>query len=128
MFTFLSIFSGCEKKDYRRKYTGNWTFNVNIREFNVDSFGYVVFDTICFDGTISFGDEPDEILIQYTERNNIQLKIDENGVLSGFPTHYCGGKFENDNKVHLYLRWGGLGGGIEHKVNGEKQIINRGCK
>ncbi len=122
MVTFLCIFHGCQRElvDYRNKYVGNWIFNVEIKEVNTDSIGCFSFDTVCFDGVICFGDEPNEILIHYTEENKVQLIVDEEGVLSGFPTHYCEGEFENDNNVYLYLRWGGLGGGITHTVKGEK--------
>lgn len=126
VLAFFCFFYGCQRElaDYRSRFTGKWAFIVEINVVNTDSIGCYASDTVCFDGVISSGDKPNEILIHYTEENKVQLIVDEEGVLSGFPTHYCAGEFESDNKVHLYLRWGGLGGGITHIVKGEKLIIN----
>lgn len=122
MLAFPCFFYSCNREmfDYRSKYTGNWSFIVEISEVNTDSIGYFAYDTICFDGVIGLGDDPDGILIQYTEDNTVVLKVNENGKLSGFSSHYSAGEFISNNKVHLYLRNGGIGGGVIHVVNGDK--------
>lgn len=51
------------------------------------------------------------------------LTIDKENILSNFPSHYCNGKFDGNGKIHLYLRWGGLGGGVTHTVDGEKNEV-----
>ncbi len=122
MLAFSCFFNSCHREtaDYRSKYTGNWNFIVEISEVNTDSIGYFAFDTICFEGVIGLGDDPDGIFIQYTEDNTVVLTVNEDGKLSGFSSHYSTGEFISNNKVHLYLRKGGLGGGIIHVVNGDK--------
>ncbi|MDT8413405.1 MAG: hypothetical protein RQ875_13145, partial [Vicingaceae bacterium] len=60
-------------------------------------------------------------LIKYSDNNSVTLLVDKNGNLSGFPNHYSSGKFETKNKIDINLKiFGGLGGGINHKVNGKK--------
>ena len=119
----LIIIAGCEKKpfDYRNKYIGDWEFNVERTEFNIDSVGHYKHDSLTYLGEITYGGSGDEIIINYTYNNSIALTIDKEGVLSDFPTHYCSGKFDGDDKIHIFLRWGGLGGGISHRIDGEKK-------
>jgi hypothetical protein len=116
-------FACCEKedKDFRDKYIGEWKFNVEITEFNTDSIGYYYHDSLTYAGTITYGDSDNDIEIKYTNDNSITLSLNENGELSNFPTQYCNGNFEGDNKIYLYLRWGGLGGGITHEIDGVKR-------
>ena len=118
---FLLFMTNCKKesKDIRNNYVGNWNFEVVRSSFLMDSL-YTV-DTVNYLGTISMGNSNNEIKIQYTDENSIILNIDDSGVLSGFPTVYSGGEFSGENKIHLYLRWGGLGGGNTHTVDGVKQ-------
>lgn len=124
IFITIVLFSCCEteSKDYRDKYIGNWKFNVEITEINTDSIGYYKHDTLTYLGKISYGVSYNKIEIQYTNKDNITLSINEQGELSDFPTpQYCNGQFDGENIIQLYLKWGGLGGGITHKVNGIKQ-------
>jgi len=116
----LLIVIGCEKEpfDYRNKYTGDWNFKVERTEINTDSIGYYYHDSLTYEGQIKYGNNDDEIKIEYSGDNSIILKIDKEGVLSGFPTYYCSGEFIGNDKISLYLRWGGLGGGITHIVDG----------
>jgi hypothetical protein len=119
---FIIIIS-CNKKpfDYRNKYIGDWEFNIDITEFNTSSVGYYYHDSLTYMGQIKYGNEDDNLLIEYSSNNSITLKIDKENILTGFPTAYCGGEFDGNNKLHLYLRWGGLGGRITHVVDGEKK-------
>jgi hypothetical protein len=118
----IIVFS-CEKElfDYRNKFLGEWEFKVERTEFNTDSVGYYHHDSLTYLGKIKYGNGDDDLLIQYSSDNSIILKIDKDDKLSDFPTHYCSGEFDGKNKLHLYLRWGGLGGGITHIVDGEKK-------
>lgn len=104
--------------DYREKYAGNWDFTVYTRQFPLDSI--FESDTIYYLGNISL-ENSNQIKIQYTEDNSIVLDVDESGNLSGFPTHYSNGEFTGNTNLYLYLRWGGLGEGTIHTVNGIKQ-------
>ncbi len=123
LISVLILVFSCEKenKDYRDNYTGNWDFTVELTEFNIDSIGHYSQDSVFYSGKISIGSAENDIKIQYTESEYITLIIDKSGEISGFPTQYCSGEFENENKLHLYLRWGGLGGNITHIVDGVKK-------
>ncbi len=109
------------KNDICSKYIGDWRFTVEMTKFNIDSIGQFWQDTIFYDGEISNGGSDNELVIQYTEECSISLDIDEYGMLYGFPTVYCNGKFKNDNEIYLYLKWGGLGGNTTHIINGYKE-------
>ncbi len=119
----LLIIISCKKEplDYRNKFIGDWEFKVERTEFNTDSIGYYYHDSLTYFGQIKYGNNDDEILIEYSIDNSIYLAIDRENELSDFPTYYCGGEFYGHEKIHLYLRWGGLGGGITHIVDGEKK-------
>lgn len=119
----LLFLLGCEKQpfDYRNKYLGEWEFNVSRSELNTDSIGHYESDALIYVGEIAYGDAEDELLIKYTENNSVTLKISEEGKLSDPASNYSDGKFESRKKLHLYLRWGGLGGGIKHVIDGEKK-------
>lgn len=82
---------------------GDWEFKVERTKFNTDSIGYYEHDSLSCLGEIIYGNS------------------DKEGLLSNFPTHYCSGKFDGNEKLHLYLRWEGLGGGVTHLVYGEKK-------
>ena len=116
----------CEKetKDYRDKYTGSWEYVVVLTKLNIDSIGQFERDTIHYLGKISHGNAANELNIQYTEGNSIILKLNEAGELSGFPDGFNGGsgsgEFEGNYKIHLHFRWGGLGGFLEHTIDGIK--------
>jgi hypothetical protein len=122
IFIFIIVFS-CKKEDtnYRDAYLGTWEFIVNRTEFNTDSIGYYYHDSINYVGEIVYGELDNEILIKYTTENSITLNIGEDGELSDFPTHYCSGDFLSSDSLHLYLRWGGLGGGTTHQIEGFKK-------
>lgn len=105
--------------DIISKYVGDWDFTVCRTTFLMDSIA--VFDTINYIGGI-FSKDTDQIDIKYTDCDSVLLHIDGSGNLSGFPTpQYSCGEFTSDNTIHLYLRWGGLGGGKIHVVDGMKR-------
>lgn len=112
---------GCEKKpfDCRNKYIGKWKFHVVIDEFNITP-GTTFHDEVDYNGKISYGDVDDEILIRYTENHSVTLKVNEDEELTGFPTHYCSGEMTGKKDIRIYLRYGGLGGGISHNIRGVK--------
>lgn len=119
----LIFIIGCKKEpfDYRNKFLGDWEFKVERTELNTDSIGYYYHDYFTYVGQIKYGSNDDELLIEYSDDNSIMLKIDKEDVLSNFPTHYCSGEFDGKDRIHLYLKWGGLGGGVTHIVDGEKK-------
>jgi len=118
------IFTACKKdKDYSNKWTGEWDFVVidGYHHFNPDGPPSSGEDTVYYLGKISLGNADKELNIKYTGTSSIILNVNEYGELSGFPTPYCHGKFEGVDKIHLYLRWGGLGGWSYHAVDGTKK-------
>lgn len=118
----LLVIASCKKKpfDHRNKFLGDWEFKVERTEFNTDSTGYYYHDSLTYKGQIKYGSGEDDLLIEYLIDNSITLKIDNENILSEFPTHYCSGEFKENDILYLFLRWGGLGGGITHIVNGKK--------
>ncbi len=121
----LIIIISCTKKpfDHRNKFIGNWKFKVERTELNTDSIGYYYHDSLTFIGKIKYGNSDNDLLIEYSSDNSIILKIDNENKLYDFPTHYCSGEFDGNDRLHLYLRWGGLGGGVTHIVDGEKNDL-----
>jgi hypothetical protein len=124
LILFVSIFLySCNlfQNDYREAYIGTYRFSVKITEFNTDSVGYFFQDSIIYQGKISFGENDNDILIQYSTDNFITLTLEEDGQLSNLPTTYGSGEFVQTDSLNLYLRWGGLGGGTSHDIKGKKQ-------
>ena len=115
------ILFGCKKKpfDYRNKFIGDWNFKVNTSSFNTTT-NYFHSDSLYYIGEIKYGDHKDELFIQYTSTNSLTLKIDKDDKLSDFPTQHSNGEFENKNKLKIYLKSGGLGGGSSQLINGIK--------
>ncbi|MFZ4798500.1 MAG: hypothetical protein ACOYMA_13465 [Bacteroidia bacterium] len=121
-FLTTFFFSSCEKetKDYRDKYAGTWLFKVKTNEYLMGSNGYNRNDSVEYIGKIQKGSAKNEIIIVYTKTNEITLTINDLGELSNFPTIYCVGNLENDDKISISLRWGGLGGSTSHVIDGFK--------
>jgi hypothetical protein len=116
--SLLIITLSCEKIkfDDRNDYLGDWTFTTKITEFNTDSIGYLFQDTITYQGTIKYGNDKNELSIDYHNGTPLIVTLGENGKLENLPTHYCSGSFSNTSTLNIYLKWGGLGGGVTHQV------------
>lgn len=123
IFAVLALFSCCKKEttDNRDKYVGSWNYSIAILKHNFDSIGQHEEDSISYLGKINQGNAINELKIQYSKDSLIILNIDELGLLSGFPNQYCNGEFEGENRIHLFLRWGGLGGFISYDIDGTKK-------
>ena len=59
-------------------------------------------------------------MIQYTENLSVTLKVKEDEELTGFPTNYCSGEMAGKKDIHIYLRYGGLGGASSFDIVGKK--------
>jgi hypothetical protein len=123
IFVGIILFSSCRKKtiDFRDKYCGSWNNTVEVIKFNFDSIGQHERDTISFIGVINRASADEKINIQYLPDSSITLTVDESGILTGFPNSHCNGKFIEEIKIHLYLRWGGMGGSMECTLSGTKR-------
>ncbi len=118
----LLISVSCEKIpfDDRNDYLGDWTFTTKITEFNTDSIGYLFQDTITYQGTIKYGNEKNELSVDYHNGTPLIVTLGENGKLEKLPTNYCSGSFSNTSTLNIYLRWGGLGAFVTHQVYGTR--------
>ena len=120
--SLLLITLSCEKIpfDDRNDYLGDWTFTTKITELNTDSVGYFFQDTILYHGHIEYGDQKNELSIDYYNGTPLIVTLGENGKLEKLPTNYCSGSFSNSSTLNIYLKWGGLGGGVTHQVYGTR--------
>jgi len=120
----LLFFTGCEK-DNRSKYIGDWEFVTEKILYQRDSIGYRVMewgdtvthyseyvqigcDTVYYSGKISVGNLEDELIIQFTENDEVFVHINkEREIWQTFPSFYstchrCSfGKFEKKDKLYL---------------------------
>jgi hypothetical protein len=97
------ILSGCTKwrYSYIEKYLGSWEFQFYNYTHNV-TLDIESWDTIYYTGVITHGSGDNEVLIQYTETNNMTLEVGKDGVILDYcwaPSH-CSGKFEDKNTFH----------------------------
>lgn len=114
------ILLSCKKEDNTiNKYGGVWNFEVHISSSSIDTSFVPVDTTKYFTGTIGTG-EDSQIVIHYLETSSVALTVDNEGILSNFPTQYCNGEFTDENNLDLFLRWGGLGGGTSHSIKGTR--------
>jgi len=113
--------------DYRSQWVGDWDFVVKRSKYNVDSIGQQEQDTVYYLGKISIGNAFNQLNIKFTENDSTNLNVSEDGEFSTIPPYYdpLSGKFEGENKIYLYLYWGGQGGGITYIIDGIKK---EGCK
>lgn len=114
--------SACKKTpfDDRNKYLGDWTFDVHYHSFMMNE-GVLYNYSEAYSGKIEYGTEKSKIVIKYAKDKNIELVLDKDDILSGFPTHYSSGSFQDKKSLNLYLRWGGLGGAVIHEITGVKK-------
>ena len=103
----LLFFTSCDK-DIRNRYTGDWEFVTKIDsvQFDYDSNNWISlgFDTISFFGKIIRGEHNDELIIQYTEQNEVTVWVNHNGnlwtsvyTIAGVDNRH--GYFEEKNKM-----------------------------
>jgi len=112
----------CKKHpfDYRNKFLGDYLMQVRLSSFNMAIPGSNWDSVYMYVGELRYGDSNDEVLIVYGNLLSVQLKVTKTGDFSNLPTHYGGGSIINNDSISLYMRWGGLGGGISHAVNGRR--------
>ena len=126
----LLFISGCDK-DIRDKYVGDWEFitKVDSAQFDYDLNDWIPlgFDSVFYEGRIILGKFDDELIIQYTERDEVTARINHNGnlwtsVYSIAGTNSRHGYFEENNKMYLtlyYFKYGGFSS--HHFIEGTKK-------
>jgi len=121
----VTFFSTCKKDkkhveepDYRMQWIGDWDFVVN-RGFCSHESGMTTIDTIYYSGTIMFGNEEWQIIIKYTENDEIVANVNDDGKIYNpnqiFGIYSFSGNFiEKNNNVYLYFGiWNGQEEGRE---------------
>lgn len=101
------IVTGCEKElfDYRNKYLGHWNF-VSIKNVDYADISKVdKYDSITYRGTIDYGEEDNQLLLQYSETGNITVCVNKDGIISGgdlsWYTGDASGEFTTRKKLNL---------------------------
>jgi len=127
--TVLLCFTGCDK-DIRGKYVGDWEFvtEIDSNQFDYDLYKWILlgFDTISYSGKIIYGEHNDELIIQYTEQNEVTAWVNHNGNLwtsvYRTSTRSRHGYFEETNKMYLTLSYSKYGGFLtDHYIIGTKK-------
>lgn len=122
LIVVLMSHSACKKIpfDNRNKYLGDWAFDVHYHSFTMnEGILYDYSDT--YIGKIEYGKEKSKIVIKYAVDKSVELLLDEDDILSGFPNQNSSGKFQDKKNLSIYLRWGGLGGAVVHEIKGVKK-------
>lgn len=126
-FCLTILFYGCTKWKYRyiSDYLGTWEFQVCYYTMNI-TLDTSWRDTVYFTGVINRGPGNDEVIIQYTEENNMTLRVGDDGVILDYcmrPSS-CSGKFTDDNKFeYRYSARVSTGQSLmfySREINGEK--------
>ncbi len=117
------IITSCKKEaevDYRDVYTGNWRFiTVRTAHYGVEP-SVTLYDSTLSVGIVKKGPSANELTIRFLPDDSITLAIGTDGKLSNFPTQYCNGEFTDNSKLHLFLRYGGLGNYSQYQIEGNK--------
>jgi len=107
----LLLFGGCKKDDIRDKYTGDWDFiteKATYEQDDLNNYELVRKDTVYYSGKINLGNLEDQLIIQFTENDEVLVAIDTKGkIWQAFPSYYltchkCAfGEFEKKDKMYL---------------------------
>ena len=126
----LFLIMGCDKY-HRDRYTGNWDFVTKRNIYTFDGSEYVFdrSDTIYYSGKITSGNLENQIIINYTENDEITASIDDDGTTvwtNYYPCARCpSGSFEKKDKVSLNLViYNKIYGRINDKITGRKKTNN----
>ena len=101
----LLLFSGCKKDDIRDKYIGDWDFVTEKTRYNnipLES------DTIYYLGKISLGNLNEELVIKFTQDDEIIASISDKVLytdITDYGKKYPCGHFERKDKVFIHLKW-----------------------
>ena len=113
------LIAGCEKHplDYRNKFLGDYTFSVHYSWW--DLINGSTDTTYTSDGKIWYGSDDHSVLIKISEGKSFEFDVYEDGTLGseGFSV----GEFESTRKIKFYWHNGGLGGGENYIITGDKK-------
>jgi hypothetical protein len=117
----LMIF-GCKKNpfDYRSKFIGNYNFVVH--EIVWEGGTMLLDSTYSFFGNVTLGSISSTVMINFKDNFSIEPKVFEDGSLEGPESHtlHLSGEFESTKEVKFKYSNGGLGGGGNYDVTGNK--------
>ena len=108
--------------NYRSQWVGDWEFCTHSFFFKEDIGSYND-TTYYYLGKISLEDTTLPIKIQYAESASFYMDFYEDGKISAFPIgiRQHNGGFTGNSIIHIYLRFGGLGGGAVYTIDGIKK-------
>jgi hypothetical protein len=127
--TTLLFLSSCDK-DIRNRYTGDWEFLTKIDsaqfDYEINEWIQLGFDTIAYFGNITQGKNNDELIIRYTEQNEVTAWVNHNGniwtPIYSTSTGSRHGYFEEKDKIYLNLSYFKYGGFLtNHYIEGNKK-------
>jgi hypothetical protein len=91
-----------KEQDYRDPFTGNYSFFVRTYITTTEDSTYL--DTTWnYNGSITKGENSDDIHIQYFPSLKIYAILSEKGLVSNFPI--LDGSFDGTNKIKFVVRW-----------------------
>jgi len=110
----LLLFTGCDKY-HRDRYTGTWDFVTEKYKYIPDATGHLTkkeYDTtFYYSGKITNDERYDNrLIIMYTETDEINVGIDEDGYIYpqcplSYGSKFSTGKFANKNQMNLIFDW-----------------------
>jgi len=110
----LLIFTGCDKY-HRNKYVGDWDFVTERSTTKRDNLLFEIIEenrsVIYYSGKISLGNSENELLIKYTEDDEIIAWLEQNSneiytfSEASFTGKYPSGKFDGKNNMQIYFSW-----------------------
>lgn len=118
----LFLLSGCSTgtMDVRDKYVGKWNIHLESTLFSAQSLDLNEKKTVTEIAEISYGENPNELLLSYDGNSELTFTVDEFGHMRQLPNELCSGTIEGNRSFDLYLRWGDGRNGMIHKIVGEK--------
>lgn len=103
--SLLFIITSCSKTDedldYRSPFTGSYHFESTISYFEGASNIHEL-DSINYTRAIMLSSVSNQIIINYSENNSIELILNQDSTLSGFPQCHadlCDGRFNVDKSI-----------------------------
>jgi len=120
----LLIFAGCEKHplDYRNKFLGDYTFSVHESGWGFQNGS--VDTTFTSGGRVWYGSDKHSVEVTISGLYSFEFEVFEDGTLGQTGSGYGGhiqGVFESTKTIKFSLASGGLGGGWDYDVTGNKK-------
>lgn len=110
--------------DFRDPYIGNWFFHTEGYKWDMNREPSMYdFDTIEYEGSISYGKKYYELLVCYSDEDTLKIEYDnENGIIDvpGYSESKSSAYFIGIDSLVLHLVTDALGAGISLDIEGKK--------